>query len=365
MRIALVRRGYSATGGAEAYLRRLANGLVQAGLEVVFYASTDWPKSAWDYGEIRRIAAKSPLAFAQELQSMKQKVDCLFSLERILECDVYRAGDGVHKVWLQRRKQFEFPLRYWFRHFLNSKHRQILELEHRMFHPDHTGIIVANSQMVRQEILAHYQFPKERIVLIPNGFEAEMPAQNDRMRIRRQYGFSAEETIVLFTGTGWERKGLRFAVNAVNALRGRAKLLVAGRGPSKAYLSPHVTFAGPVSQMTPLYAAADIFILPTLYDPFSNACLEALSAGLPIITTEANGFSELLEKDERFGNKVPVGHEESLVQALRHWLPSHARDNTRQARLDMAKKFSMKENVRKTLDAIQLSLEIRNKPPTN
>ena len=46
-----------------------------------------------------------------------------------------------------------------------------------------------------------------------------------------------------------------------------------------------------------LYAAADIFILPTLYDPFSNASLEALAAGLPVITTRGNGFSEVIETE--------------------------------------------------------------------
>lgn len=358
MRIALVRRGYSATGGAEAYLRRLGNGLVEAGMEVVFYTSNDWPESAWGYGEIRRIPSKSPLIFAQQLRRMKKDVDCVFSLERIFECDVYRAGDGVHQVWLQRRAKFERPWRRWVR-LLNPKYKQILNLERYTFHPDHTGVVIANSRMVQEEILKYYHFPKERLVLIPNGFEGVPPLSGDRMRIRQQYGFSAEETVILFTGTGWMRKGLRFAVNAVNALQGRARLLVAGRGPSKSYRSPYTVFAGPISQMTPLYAAADIFLLPTLYDPFSNACLEALSAGLPVITTDGNGFSEILENTE-LGDQVPIGDEKGLIKALMRWLPRQVRENTRQVRLDVARRFSMKENVRKTLEAIHLSLEIRN-----
>ncbi len=357
MRIALVRRGYSATGGAEAYLRRLASGLVEAGMEVIFYASNDWPETAWGYGEMRRIPTKSPLGFAHQLQGMKKDVDCVFSMERIFECDVYRAGDGVHQVWLQRRAQFEPRWRHCFR-FLNPKHKQILDLERCTFHPDHTSVVIANSRMVQEEILKYYQFPKERLVLIPNGFEGSQPLSGDRMRIRQQYGFSSEETVVLFTGTGWERKGLRFAVNAVNALKGRARLLVAGRGSSKAYFSPYAVFAGPVSHMTPLYAAADIFLLPTLYDPFSNACLEALSAGLPVITTDANGFSEILENTE-LGDSVPVGDEKDLAKALMRWLPRQVREDTQEVRLDVARRFSMKENVRKTLEAIHLSLEVR------
>src|SRR5438046_10150095 len=73
------------------------------------------------------------------------------------------------------------------------------------------------------------------------------------------------------------------------------RLLFAGRGNHRSYKSNRVQFLGEVLDLARIYAAADIFILPTIYDPFSNACLEALACGLPVITTRANGFSEILE----------------------------------------------------------------------
>src|SRR5207245_11650621 len=109
-----------------------------------------------------------------------------------------------------------------------------------------------------------------------------------------------DQTALLFTGSGWERKGLRFAIAAMALCRNRKmRLLVAGRGNKRFYKSKRVQFLGEVSDLVRLYAAADIFILPTIYDPFSNACLEALACGLPVITTRANGFSEIIE------NRVP------------------------------------------------------------
>jgi UDP-glucose:(heptosyl)LPS alpha-1,3-glucosyltransferase len=213
--------------------------------------------------------------------------------------------------------------------------------------------------MILEEILEYYPFPEERILLIPNGFQPQQQNSSppsvweDRQDIRRKYGFSENETIVLFTGTGWERKGLLFAIRAIAALPGRAKLLVAGRGPVEKYAHPQVIFAGPVSQMAPLYGAADIFLLPTVYDPFSNACLEALSVGLPVITTDANGFSEVLE-NEQLGTRCSVGDDQALVKALEYWLPHDVREKTRQARLNAAAQFSMEENIRKTLTAIRL-----------
>jgi UDP-glucose:(heptosyl)LPS alpha-1,3-glucosyltransferase len=58
-----------------------------------------------------------------------------------------------------------------------------------------------------------------------------------------------------------------------------------------------VRFVGPVTDVTPWYHAADVLLLPTLYDPFANVCLEALASGLPVVTTAANGAAEALTTD--------------------------------------------------------------------
>ena len=114
-------------------------------------------------------------------------------------------------------------------------------------------------------------------------------------KLGKRSGWESEDIAVLFAGSGWERKGLRFAVEAVDRqdtrsepARGRA------RRETKIFFA-RVQFLGVVREMPSLYHAADIFLLPTIYDPFSNACLEALAAGLPVITTRANGFSEIIE----------------------------------------------------------------------
>jgi UDP-glucose:(heptosyl)LPS alpha-1,3-glucosyltransferase len=51
---------------------------------------------------------------------------------------------------------------------------------------------------------------------------------------------------------------------------------------------------GPTQRAKELYAASDLFALPTIYDPFSNACLEALATGIPVLTTRTNGIAELI-----------------------------------------------------------------------
>src|SRR4029077_20768965 len=104
-----------------------------------------------------------------------------------------------------------------------------------------------------------------------------------------------DELALLFVGSGWDRKGLRFAVEAIRAIGNpKCRLLVVGRGNKRNWESDRVCFLGVVHDLPQLYGAADIFVLPTLYDPFSNACLEALASGLPVVTTRDNGFSEII-----------------------------------------------------------------------
>ena len=105
LHIVFVRRGYSSTGGAEAYLKRLAHGIIESGHNVQLVATSDWPDAEWSFGSITRLGAKSAIEFADELQEIRASLRCdvLFSLERVWSCDIYRAGDGVHRVWLERR----------------------------------------------------------------------------------------------------------------------------------------------------------------------------------------------------------------------------------------------------------------------
>ena len=68
LNIALVRRGYSPSGGAEAYLKRLAHGIVEAGHEVQLIATDEWPDDQWPFGAIRRLRGKTVTVFANELE---------------------------------------------------------------------------------------------------------------------------------------------------------------------------------------------------------------------------------------------------------------------------------------------------------
>jgi UDP-glucose:(heptosyl)LPS alpha-1,3-glucosyltransferase len=170
-----------------------------------------------------------------------------------------------------------------------------------------------------------------------------------------------DQIALLFAGSGWKRKGLLFAIEAMALCKNRKmRLLVAGRGEARPYKTTRlrfwredpVQFLGEVADLVPVYAAADIFILPTIYDPFSNACLEALASGLPVVTTRSNGFSEIIE-DGVHGSIVDnpadlVG----LRNAIRFWSDPSRRDPARSANIERASQFDISRNVAETLEIL-------------
>ncbi len=188
MKLALIRRQFSATGGAELYLQRLLQALVKGGHEPHLFAeSWDGPLDgvhlhAVPVGGDR---ALRPTRFADAVgaELTKHSFDVVFSLERTHHQDVYRAGDGVHRVWLQRRQQFA---QWWRAPFVCAGrfHRNMMKLEARTFDPINTRHVIVNSDMVRREILDNFQFPAECIHLVRNGIDLDRyrPGQRNATR---------------------------------------------------------------------------------------------------------------------------------------------------------------------------------------
>lgn len=369
MKIGLVRRGYSGSGGAESYLFRLADALEQAGHACALFGSPEWPRERWPAPrEFHPVAGRTPRAFADALDAIEpgRRCDLVFSLERVWTCDCYRAGDGVHAAWLERRGAVE-PAWRTFLHRWNPKHRQILALERALFGADAARRIIANSGLVRDEILQRYPgFPAGRVAVVQNGLpeSAFRPASPEkRAAARATYNLRADEFVILFAGTGWVRKGLGHALRAVARLpdRVRPRLLVAGRGRPAGFLraSPagaaaRCTFLGPVHDMAAPYAAADVFVLPTVYDPFSNACLEALASGLPVLTSDANGFGEVLTPgvDGEIIPTTDAPRGEELAARLLAWADRERLEAARPLCVRKAAPFTMERNVRRTLELL-------------
>jgi UDP-glucose:(heptosyl)LPS alpha-1,3-glucosyltransferase len=109
--------------------------------------------------------------------------------------------------------------------------------------------------------------------------------------------------VLLLVGSGFERKGLEYAVRALARLPASVRLEVAGKGNPVPYLrlaarlgvADRLRFLGSANRMEEVYANADILVHPAIYEPFSNACLEAMACGLPVVSSRVNGASEIIQ----------------------------------------------------------------------
>lgn len=348
--VTFLRRGYSASGGAEAYLKRLAEAVAGTGREVRLLGDA-WPASEWPWGQCIRLRGGSPGVFAREVSRFRRPEEILFSFERIPGCDIFRAGDGLHCAWIDRRRAFE-PFWKSALHPLNPKHRAVLDLERRLFAHDSKTVVIANSGLVAAEIRQWFPaFPSGRLHVIPNGYDPppdlpESGREKARMDFRTAHGVPPQAPVALFLGTGWERKGLRFAIEAT--ARAGWRLIVAGRGPSRRHSAPHVLHLGESKNLPALFAACDVLLHPTWYDPFSNACLEALAAGLPVITTTANGAAEILEQDVTGSVVSRPDALGELEEALRFWKIQQP-SASRTACIKAAMQYPMQKNRDQTI----------------
>ena len=225
----------------------------------------------------------------------------VYSLEYGPNCDIYRAGDGIHRLNVLRRYGSR---KTW---MVNPWHWLAPRLEKNSL--ESARYIIANSKLVRSHIVQTYPHVEDKIITIYNGFDEtvfNLP-EFDKTIIRQQLGLPASaDKILLLSGSGFERKGLHHAVKVLADLheRGcRAYLVVVGKGDSgyvkksinQAGLTGYILFKGIVDKIAQYYQAADLMILLTRYDPFSNACLEALACGCPVITTRNNGAAEVMK----------------------------------------------------------------------
>ena len=151
---------------------------------------------------------------------------------------------------------------------------------------------------------------EEKLVLIRNAVDAAHfhPGLRAEMRsgVRQQLSIPESANVVLHVGSGFERKGVAAFLEAIARSPERWAVVVgkdkrAGRLALRAKvlgIAPRVRFVGAVSDVRPYYAAADSFLLATLYDPQPNAVLEAMACGLPVVTTPKCGAAELLREGE-------------------------------------------------------------------
>ncbi|WP_353684125.1 glycosyltransferase family 4 protein [Thermodesulfovibrio sp. 3907-1M] len=323
MKIAFVKRNFSYHGGAERYLSTLIEALKNKEWEIHIFANKWLKHEEVIFHKIPILPLGSFLraySFNRNLKINLKEFDCVISFERTTNQHIYRAGEGCHRRWLELRSSFESEIKK-LSFKLNPLHRYYLRLEREIF--EKTPLIIANSHMVKNEIINYYGIPSSKIKAIYNGVDTEKFSPKNRKKnsqLRQALNLPEDRKIILFVGSGFKRKGLFTLLKAMAILKHKPYLLlVIGKGDIKKYMKisknlgieNKVFFMGTRKEIENFYAIANLFVLPTIYDPFSNAALEAMASGIPVITTTNNGVAELIEEGkEGFTIKNPFAHEE-------------------------------------------------------
>lgn len=365
MRVAIIKSNYTPYGGAEKYTTRLIQAFVEKNAEADILTSEHSKWDGFDH-KVKQVMLKQYpynnflrlLTFNSSVKRYleKEKYDCILGMDRTDYQTHLRAGGGCHAAWIQRRCEESSPLRC-LSFKANPFHWAMTELERRAFRSDNLKRIFCNSNLVKNEILHFYPRTEDKLMVVHNGVEWNEFSEpfeeglDKRNRLLEDLHLDPDKFFFLFMGSGYERKGLMKAAMAFHLLPEYAELLVVGKDKhenryrsfcEKSGLAKRVHFFGPQRDIIPFLQVSDAFVLPTIYDPFSNASLEALAMGLYTVTSDANGCAEVIKDGAGF-----------LIRNLRD------NDSVAEAMEAALSRHLSKREIRETVRYLDLDVQLK------
>jgi UDP-glucose:(heptosyl)LPS alpha-1,3-glucosyltransferase len=315
-------------GGCETYIADLARRLIADKHEVHLYACR------WDENALPRTMHfhglppvlwtrfLRPWSFAKRcLSAMSaQNHDVTVGFDKTFGQDVLYPQGGLHAASFEHNLQ-KYPSKFMRSLVRGLKcfdlaHWSFTRLEHRQYLGENRPLVAVNSFMVRDHFRKYLGISEKDLYVIRSSIDPDRFPANDRLKrrqeFRQKWNIAPSEIVGLFGAMNYRLKGLDPLLRSVQGLLTRPeviyapspfRLVVAGNPNFRKYeklaqsLKIHnsVRFIGHCAEMRDAYFAADFLVHPTFYDPCSLVVLEALACGLPVITTRANGASELLE----------------------------------------------------------------------
>lgn len=368
MKIALIIRTFSLRkGGAERYAVRLAEALRREEHEVHLFAN-QWDDSAVAGLIFHRVPTGRGPAFFKLLrfhwgcrrQIRGEHFDVVHALAQTYPVDIYRMSDGLFRQWLSL--QYPNRLQRLLRCLLRPVYFFNLAAEKKILKEGGARLLIANSDLCRRQAIDDYSVSPDRIDRVYNSVDLKTfhpGVKRFRSQVRKEYGIDPDAPLLLFSAMNFSRKGLAELIKSLAELSAsfpNVRVMILGKGDPGPYrklartlgVEERLIFTGPVKDPAPYYGAADLFVLPTHYDPFANVCLEAMACGLPVVTTRQNGASELIQ-DGVNGFVVESAQQiHSLTEAIRRSL-LHPREEIGRRAAETAIGFSQADHLKKVI----------------
>ncbi len=357
MRLAIIRQRYSPGGAIESRLEAALAALLERNVAISLYTrSWDEPRLQL----IETVLCNPPYfgslwrewSFARSVGRAigSAKVDLVEAHDRVSCCDVYRAWDGVYASWLAQRYKGASWLTL-MRQRLSATHQYMLRAERRVFASPWLQAVICPSKMVKNEIRERFGVPEAKLHVIYNSVDTAVlhpGLRTERPTVLERHRINPDATIFLLACTGYEHSGAGDAIEALAELPPPTHLIIAGRSRhAERYrelarefgVADRITVADPEVDLRSYYGAADVFVLPTLYDPAPDSTLEAMACGLPVVTSTKSGAAELLLEHDA-GFVCPAGDVAGLAAQMRSLLAPETRErlgaNARKAALPLS-----------------------------
>ena len=373
MKIALVVYQFiKEKGGVESYVFNLSRHLLDRCHEVHIFAhrfGQDQDKRLL-FHHVPAITFWSPLkhwTFAVNAPKIIKKTgikfDIVHGFTQTLFQDIYRVGGGCHWDYMMHTYPLMQSAFGKIVLCLNPRHFSLLLLERIIFKRKCYKQITCISEQCRKEIMQHYKIHANDVEVIYNGADTDVFTPQNRLKnrdsIRAKYSIFKEDVLLLFVGSGFKRKGLKYVIDAISLIDKdkKIKLLVAGRGKVREYqklakengIIDKIIFAGVYKNIQEIYAAGDIFVFPSEYDAFGTACLEAMASGLPVVVSKTSGVSEIITHGkDGFVVNHPIDAKE-MVEYIELLMEKEKREETGSAARQKSERYSFEANIEKTL----------------
>ena len=320
MKIAIViERLETWRGGAETSTQEIARLLAERNHDVHIITSTNTQSppdlTIHHVQSLSMLPALRTTAFIRNTMSFLQsnKFDIVHAISPLPGADIYQPRGGLLRETMERnvatrrtrgRRLLKRALLA-----MNVKQRALLDLERQIFTRDGPMILCVSDYVARQ-CERHYGVSGPRVRVVFNGVRTNLPTaqerQSQRESIRREYHVADDTLLMILVAHNFRLKGLDAFIDTILRLVTAGTtdfhLLVVGRDNPTRFLrrlqalklEKYVTFTGHTQRPGSFFFAADVCVHPTYYDPCSRVILEALSYGLPCITTRFNGASEVM-----------------------------------------------------------------------
>lgn len=234
--------------------------------------------------------------------------------------------------------------------------------------------IIAVSHFTKWELTKYYKIPEGKIQVIHNGVDIrKFKPANNKPRIKSELGFKPDDILIVSVGRLYARKGLFTLIESMPTITKRfpkAKFVISGKGQSdemnkliahadKLGVKNKIVFTGyyPDKKLPKLYQIADVFAFSTFYEHHPFAVLEALSTGLPVVTTTVGGIPETIDNG-RNGFLVEPFNERQFADRILYLLehPQEASNMGSLARKTVEDRFDWRIVVKDAIKVYEQAL---------